>query len=68
MRIVIQRVARASVSVDGREISAIGRGLMVLVGVENGDTETDARWLADKTVGLRVCPDENGVMNGSGFD
>ena len=43
MRIVIQRVARASVSVDGREISAIGRGLMVLVGVENGDTETDAR-------------------------
>ena len=68
MRIVIQRVARASVSVDGREISAIGRGLMVLVGVENGDTETDARWLADKTVGLRVFPDENGVMNRSVID
>ncbi len=63
MRIVIQRAARASVSITGEKVASIGRGLMVLVGVEEGDTEADARWLAAKTLGLRVFDDEAGVMN-----
>ena len=63
MRIVIQRAARASVSIAGEKVASIGCGLMVLVGVEEGDTEADARWLAAKTLGLRVFDDEAGVMN-----
>lgn len=63
MRIVIQRVLEASVSIDGELHSAIKGGYMVLVGVREGDTEDDARWLAMKTVNLRVMDDENGVMN-----
>jgi len=63
MRIVIQRVSHASVSVAGEEIGRIGCGLMVLVGVETGDSIDDAKWLATKTVSLRVFDDENGVMN-----
>lgn len=63
MRIVIQRVRNASVSVDNKVVSSIGKGLLVLVGVENGDTEEDVRWLAGKTVGLRIFDDGNGVMN-----
>ena len=63
MRIVIQRVSEASVRVDGEITGAIGKGLMVLVGVESGDTEADAEWLAQKTVGLRIFSDESGVMN-----
>lgn len=68
MRIVIQRVKKASVSVDGAEISAIAQGLLVLVGVERGDTEADARWLAAKTAALRIFADEAGVMNRSLVD
>lgn len=68
MRIVVQRVRSASVSIDGKEVSAIGRGLLVLVGVENGDSEEDMRWLVGKTVGLRIFDDENGVMNRSVLD
>lgn len=68
MRIVIQRVRNASVSIDGKEVSAIGKGLLVLVGVENGDTEEEMRWLVGKTVGLRIFDDENGVMNRSVLD
>lgn len=68
MRIVIQRVTKASVSIDGKLHSEIGRGLMVLVGVGNGDTDDDARWLADKTVALRIFPDDAGVMNRSVMD
>lgn len=63
MRIVIQRVSEASVRVDGEITGAIGKGLMVLVGVESGDKEADAEWLAQKTVGLRIFSDESGVMN-----
>lgn len=63
MRLVIQRVAEASVTIDGQPHSAIGRGLMALVGVETGDTEADADWLAAKTAGMRIFPDEQGVMN-----
>lgn len=63
MRIVIQRCTHASVSVDGETISSIGRGMMVLVGVEHGDTGQDADWLAAKTVALRIFDDADGVMN-----
>ena len=63
MRIVIQRVRQASVTIDGQLHSAIDQGFMVLVGVEHGDTSDDVRWLAAKTVGLRVFDDADGVMN-----
>lgn len=65
MRLVIQRVINADVEVDGIVTGKIGSGLLVLVGVERGDTEEDCRWLAAKTVGLRVFNDESGVMNRS---
>lgn len=68
MRVVIQRVSEASVTVEGECIAAIGPGLLILVGVENGDTEHDAAWLAAKTAGLRIFDDENGVMNRSVVD
>ena len=63
MRIVIQRVSRASVSISGKVKSSIGKGFLILVGVEESDTESDAEWLVRKVVGLRVFDDENGVMN-----
>lgn len=65
MRIVIQRVQKASVSIAGELVSSIGRGLMVLVGIAAGDTEDDVRWLAAKTVALRIFNDDKGVMNRS---
>lgn len=68
MRLVIQRVSQASVAVDGEVKSAIGDGLMVLVGVEHGDTLDDVKWLVGKTVALRIFDDENGVMNRSVID
>ncbi|MBR2359336.1 MAG: D-tyrosyl-tRNA(Tyr) deacylase [Bacteroidaceae bacterium] len=63
MRTVIQRVSHASVTINGVVKSAIGGGLLVLVGVEDADTEEDILWLCKKIVGLRVFDDENGVMN-----
>lgn len=63
MRIVVQRVTSASVSIAGDVHASVGRGLMILVGVENGDTADDARWLAEKTSSLRIFPDENQIMN-----
>lgn len=63
MRLVIQRVQRASVSIDGSLHSSIGAGMMILVGVENGDTQADADWLVGKTAGMRIFNDEQGVMN-----
>lgn len=68
MRLVIQRVSRANVVVEGKTVSEIGNGLLVLVGVENGDKEEDMRWLVGKTVGMRIFDDENGVMNRSVAD
>ena len=68
MRLVIQRVSRASVTIDGEMKSSIGHGLMVLVGVEHGDTLDDVKWLVGKTVALRIFDDENGVMNRSVVD
>ncbi len=68
MRIVTQRVSRSSVSVGGEQIGSTGRGLLVLVGVEQGDTPEEMKWLAAKTVSLRIFEDENGVMNRSVAD
>lgn len=63
MRVVIQRVTHASVTIDGKLKSSIGKGYLVLVGIEASDTEEDARWLVRKIVGLRVFDDADGVMN-----
>jgi D-tyrosyl-tRNA(Tyr) deacylase len=63
MRALVQRVSRASVSVDGRVVSEIGPGLLVLLGVHESDTEAEADWLADKVTALRVFPDADGRMN-----
>src|SRR5712675_154801 len=63
MRACIQRVTRASVSVDGQACGEIGSGMLVLLGVATGDTEADARQLATKLVGLRIFDDEQGKMN-----
>lgn len=69
MRIVIQRVSQASVSVEGHgTVASIDAGMLILVGVENGDTEEDARWLAGKTAALRIFDDAEGVMNRSVCD
>lgn len=63
MRLLIQRVRHASVGIDGREHSHIGRGLLVLVGIEEADGQEDIDWLAGKLLRLRIFDDENGVMN-----
>ena len=68
MRMVIQRVKEASVTIEGKRVSEIGRGLFILVGVETGDTEEDARWLAAKAAGMRIFDDDRGVMNRSVVD
>ncbi|MDD3991524.1 MAG: D-aminoacyl-tRNA deacylase [Desulfobacterales bacterium] len=68
MRVVIQRVTQASVSVDGIVVGAIGPGLMALLGVADGDTTADSRYLAEKTVHLRIFEDEAGKMNRSLLD
>lgn len=63
MRVVIQRVERASVEIEDREHAAIGNGLLVLVGIENADNQEDVNWLAGKISRLRIFDDNNGVMN-----
>ena len=63
MRTVIQRVQFASVTIDGNVKSKIGRGLLVLVGIEDRDTDEDIEWLCKKIASLRIFDDENGVMN-----
>ena len=63
MRTVIQRVSHASVTINGVVKSEIQKGLLVLVGIEDADTEEDIQWLCKKIVGLRVFDDEQGVMN-----
>lgn len=63
MRTVIQRVSSASVTIDGQVKSTIGKGYMVLLGIETEDTKEDADWLAGKIVMLRVMSDEQGLMN-----
>jgi len=68
MRLVIQRVSSASVSVDGRTTAEIARGLLVLVGIETADTEADGQWLAEKLTKLRIFADATGQMNLSVID
>jgi D-tyrosyl-tRNA(Tyr) deacylase len=68
MRAVVQRVTRASVVVGDEVVGAIDRGLLVLLGVAPDDSPDDARWLADKIVGLRIFPDEAEKMNRSVAD
>ncbi len=68
MRLVIQRVTHASVTIEGVLKSKIGSGLLILVGIEDADTDADINWLAQKVVNLRIFDDENGVMNKSVTD
>ena len=63
MRVVLQRVKNASVSVDGAVVGEIGPGLVLLVGFQDGDAEEQLSWMADKLLSLRVFPDEDGKMN-----
>ena len=63
MRVVVQRVSRASVTVDGEVVGQIDAGLLVLLGVAEGDTQQDVNWMANKVLGLRVFPDDEGKMN-----
>jgi D-tyrosyl-tRNA(Tyr) deacylase len=65
MRAVIQRVSRASVTIDQVVHSSINKGLLILVGIEDADTEEDIEWLSGKIVNLRIFDDESGVMNES---
>ncbi|WP_222983336.1 D-aminoacyl-tRNA deacylase [Flagellimonas meishanensis] len=68
MRAVIQRVSRASVTVDGKLVSSIELGLLVLLGIEDADGSEDTEWLSKKLVNLRIFNDEQGVMNRSIVD
>ena len=63
MRAVVQRVSRASVTVNEEVVGQIGPGLLVLIGVADGDTESDSLWLAGKIAGLRIFEDAEGLMN-----
>ena len=65
MRIVIQRVSHASVTIEGHCKSSIGKGMLILVGIEESDGQEDIDWLCKKIVNLRIFDDENGVMNKS---
>lgn len=65
MRAVIQRVKRASVTIDGKETASIGQGFLVLLGVHETDTEQEAAYVAKKCCGLRIFEDEDGKMNRS---
>lgn len=68
MRVLVQRVSRASVTVDGTIVGRIGPGLLLLTGITAGDTEADGDTLAQKIANLRIFPDEQGVMNLSALD
>ena len=68
MKVVIQRVTRASVTIEQQLFSSIGKGMLILVGIQSDDTDDDINWLASKIVNLRIFDDENGVMNKSILD
>jgi D-tyrosyl-tRNA(Tyr) deacylase len=68
MRTVIQRVTKASVTADGNVVGKIGFGLLILLGIEDADSDEDIRWLSNKIVALRIFNDESGVMNKSVMD
>ena len=63
MRVVIQRVKHASITIDGKTKSSIGNGLLIFLGIEDADTNEDIEWLSAKISNLRIFGDENGVMN-----
>jgi D-tyrosyl-tRNA(Tyr) deacylase len=63
MRLVLQRVSQASVTIEGRETARIGRGFCILVGITHSDTAAEADWLAEKIAGLRLFSDQEGKMN-----
>ena len=65
MKVVIQRVTRASVTIEQQLFSSIGKGMLILVGIQSDDTDDDINWLTSKIVNLRIFDDENGVMNKS---
>src|SRR6476660_4896210 len=65
MRILLQRVTRAAVTVDGRTVGEIGPGLVALVGIRTGDTEAEVRWMAEKVASVRIFEDADGKMNRS---
>lgn len=65
MRLVIQRVAKASVEIDQKIVGEIQTGLMILIGIEDADTTEDADWLLNKVIGMRVFSDDEGKMNRS---
>jgi len=68
MRAVVQRVSSAQVSVDGVVVGAVGRGLLILLGVAPGDGEAELRWMCEKVAHLRIFPDESGKMNRSAVE
>jgi len=68
VKVLLQRVSKASVTVDGEIVADIGRGLVIFVGVSAGDTERDAQYLAGKTVDLRIFPDSESKFNLSALD
>lgn len=68
MRVVVQRVSRGAVRVDGRTVGAIGKGLLALAAFAPGDGEAELSWMADKLAGLRIFPDGEGLMNRSTRD
>ena len=68
MKVVIQRVSKASVTVDGEKVATIKSGLLILLGIVNEDAKQDVNWLSNKIANLRIFADENGVMNKSLLD
>lgn len=68
MKVVIQRVLEASVTIDGKTVAEIQKGLLILLGIESEDTSEDIHWLSNKIVNLRIFNDENDVMNNSLID
>jgi len=68
MRVVVQRVSHASVTIDGKRVASISKGLLLLLGIVNDDTQDDINWLAKKVSNLRIFGDDNGVMNTSLID
>lgn len=68
MKVVVQRVSKASVTINNEKVASIGSGLLIFLGIVNEDTQDDIEWLTRKIVNLRVFDDENGVMNKSLLD
>ncbi|WP_108821307.1 D-aminoacyl-tRNA deacylase [Dysgonomonas sp. Marseille-P4361] len=68
MRLLIQRVSKASVTIENKVKSKINKGLLILLGIENEDNQDDIEWLSNKLINLRIFDDENGVMNLSAMD